>query len=166
MKREEIEKLLTRFYEGITDEQEEERLVQAFRSTSPLPDDLEAERRLFLSLHHSSATEESPVPAGFEERLTALIDRKASAGRRRWLRWGSLAASVLLVIGLGLGLSKTREEYTPKDTFNSPEEAQQALQAIITEMSQNWNEGLAQLKASQEDIKDINRDIQNEIKLH
>lgn len=46
---EEIERLLAEFYEGNTNEQEEELLKEAFR-TEEVPEHLQKDKKLFLSL--------------------------------------------------------------------------------------------------------------------
>ena len=166
MKKEEIDRLLERYYAGQTTEQEEDALLQTLRSANDLPADLQAERDLFLSLH-KNMVEDVPVPEDLETELTARIDRKASAPRRRRLWWGSMAASILLLAGLGFGIAEMRQEAfvpTPQDTFTNPEDAHRALQAIFTEMSRNWNEGMKQLEASQRDIIAVNREIREELK--
>lgn len=48
MKVEEIERLLAEFYEGNTNEQEEELLKEAFR-TEEVPEHLRKDKKLFLS---------------------------------------------------------------------------------------------------------------------
>ena len=48
MKVEEIERLLAEFYEGNTNEQEEELLKEAFR-TEEVPEHLQKDKKLFLS---------------------------------------------------------------------------------------------------------------------
>lgn len=166
MRKEEIDRLLERYYAGQTTEQEEDALLQSLRSANDLPADLQAERDLFLSLH-KNMVEDVPVPEDLETELTARIDRKASAPRRRRLWWGSMAASILLLAGLGFGIAEMRQEAfvpTPQDTFTNPEDAHRALQAIFTEMSRNWNEGMKQLEASQRDIIAVNREIREELK--
>ncbi len=166
MRKEEIDRLLERYYAGQTTEQEEDALLQTLRSANDLPADLQAERDLFLSLH-KNMVEDVPVPEDLETELTARIDRKASAPRRRRLWWGSMAASILLLAGLGFGIAEMRQEAfvpTPQDTFTNPEDAHRALQAIFTEMSRNWNEGMKQLEASQRDIIAVNREIREELK--
>lgn len=162
MKREEIERLLTLYYDGQASEQDEDSLRQAFLQADTLPPALEAERVLFLSLHRADATVQ--VPDGLEARLVALIDRQATACPRRRLRWAAFAASLLLLIGVGFGLMEMRQPAVPQDTFTNPEDAQRALQAIFTEMSQHWNEGMKQLEASQQDIIAANQEIRNEFK--
>lgn len=159
MKKEEIENILARFYEGQTSEEEEETLRRFFLAADNLPDDLQAERDLFLSMRGNSK-EDILVPEELEETLEALIDRKVSVLRRHWLRWGSIAASFLLLVSLGVLLSAPGQE--PKDTFTDPEDAHRALQAIFTEMSQTWGEGMAQIEASQRDIMVANREIREE----
>lgn len=162
MKKEEIESLLALYYEGRTDAQDEERLWQAFLKADDLPPDLEAERALFLSLHRAEGGEDRPVPEGLEARLEALINRKAAESRRRWLRWGAVAASLLLIVGIGWGVAEMRRPLVPQDTFTNPEDAHRALQAILMEMSREWNAGMEQLEASQRDIVAANREMKKE----
>lgn len=164
MKKEEIDRLLERYYAGQTTEEEEDGLLQALQSTNDLPADLQAERDLFLCLHPGTRNE-IPVPDDLEAGLAASIDRKASATRHCRLWWSSVAASLLLLVGLGFGIAEIRQDAlatTPQDTFTNPEDAHRALQAIFTEMSRNWNEGMEQLEASQQDIMAASRRIREE----
>lgn len=76
MKVEEFEKLLAGFYEGNTDEQEEELLKEAFR-TDEVPGHLLTDKRLFQSLLEQEVNVEN-APAGLESKLSRLIDEKAT----------------------------------------------------------------------------------------
>lgn len=161
MKREEIERLLSLYYEGRTDERQEEALLQAIRAADDLPPALRRECDVFLSLHR--AERDVVVPDGLEARLEVVIDRCAwRPCRRLWLRWGSVAATLLLAVGLGFGIAGMRQEPTPQDTFTNPEDAHRALEAILTEMSQVWSEGMEQLEDSQQDIMAANQEIWGE----
>lgn len=168
MRKEEIERLLARYYDGQTTEQEEESLRQVFLSAGDWAGELQAERALFLSLHAKPEGDAGvSVPDGLEAELAALIDHKSSASRRRWLWWGSVVASLLLLIGLGWGIAETRQETwmaAPQDTFTNPEDAHRALQAIFAEMSREWNAGMEQLEASQADLKMASLEVRNELK--
>ena len=46
---------------------------------------------------------------------------------------------------------------TPQDTFSDPEEAYQVLQATLIEVSTNLNQGIAQVKETQMDMKKLIR---------
>ena len=61
MKVEEIERLLAEFYEGNTNEQEEELLKEAFR-TEEVPEHLQKDKKLFLSFFPGEVVDN--VPAG------------------------------------------------------------------------------------------------------
>ena len=69
MKVEEIERLLAAFYEGNTNEQEEELLKEAFR-TEEVPQHLQKDRKIFLSFFCQEMVVD--VPAGLEDRLCLL----------------------------------------------------------------------------------------------
>lgn len=64
MKVEEIERLLAEFYEGNTNEQEEELLKEAFR-TEEVPEHLQKDKKLFLSFFPGKVVDN--VPAGLED---------------------------------------------------------------------------------------------------
>ena len=62
---EEIERLLAEFYEGNTNEQEEELLKEAFR-TEEVPEHLQKDKKLFLSFFPGKVVDN--VPAGLMKR--------------------------------------------------------------------------------------------------
>ena len=79
MKVEEIERLLAEFYEGNTNEQEEELLKEAFR-TEEVPEHLQKDKKLFLSFFPGEVVDN--VPAGLEDKLSRMIDEKADEEQR------------------------------------------------------------------------------------
>lgn len=171
MKVDELERLLAAFYDGMTDEQEEERLKEAFKSEE-LPASLQGEREVFLALCDAAEKEtDAPLPAGMEERLAHLIDERAeeeqrffrrNKARRNW-RWViGVAATLLLVLGIGYGRGIFRAT-TPRDTFSDPEQAYQVLQATLLEVSRNLNEGIAQVEATRLDVAKVNQEVKREI---
>ena len=100
MKPDDIEDLLTRYYEGVTSEAEEKELKRFFMEEE-VSEDLLAEKELFLQL---AACPEPEVPVGLEERLNDMIDawdmseKRALKVKKRTriirLQWlGSIAAS-------------------------------------------------------------------------
>lgn len=168
----EIERMLAEFYEGNTNEQEEELLKEAFK-TEELPEHLRKERKLFLNLFPEEAVEN--VPAGLEDKLKRMIVEKAeeeqrffrrNKAKRNW-RWiGGIAATVLILVGIGYGITNMREGVcppTPQDTFSDPEAAYKALQATLLEVSVNLNKGIEQIEETQKDVMKVNREIMKEI---
>ena len=67
---EEIERLLAEFYEGNTNEQEEELLKEAFR-TEEVPEHLQKDKKLFLSFFPGKVVDN--VPAGLVEKTLFLF---------------------------------------------------------------------------------------------
>ncbi|WP_300700763.1 hypothetical protein [Bacteroides sp.] len=174
MEVEEIEKLLAKFYDGDTNESQEEALRDYFRITE-VPEHLLKDKDIFLSLYQT-ADRDVEVPSGLEDKLSLLIDEKAeeeqrffrpNKAKRNW-RWiGGIAATVLLLIGIGYGVDKLEDDVcppTPQDTFSDPEEAYRMLQATLLEISYNLNSGLNEVKETQSDMKKIHQEIRNEIK--
>lgn len=173
MKVEEIERLLAKFYEGNTSEQEEEVLKEAFR-TEEVPGHLQRDKRLFLGFFRQEADMEN-VPAGLADKLNRMIDKKAddeqrffhrNKTKRNWYWVGGVAATLLLLIGIGYGTVYNKDmcQPTPQDTFSNPEDAYRALQATLIEVSTNLNKGIEQVEATRQDVTKVNQEIKNEIK--
>lgn len=174
MRVEEIERLLAEFYEGTTTESQEEVLRNYFRTTE-VPGHLLKDKEIFLNLC-PDADQDIEVPAHLEDNLNLLIDEMAEKeqhffrpnnSKNSW-RWiGGVAATILLLIGIGYGidnLSKNVCPPTPQDTFSDPEEAYRMLQATLLEISANLNYGLNEVKESQIDMRKIHQEVRNEIK--
>ena len=101
------------------------------------------------------ALERIPIPEGLEERLSAKIDewdlssRHTSFSPPRGSQRGAflLAASFLLVCGIGLYFALAPTNKGTIDTYNDPQlacqEAENALQLLAT----NLNKGMAQYEA-------------------
>ena len=73
MRVEEIERLLAEFYEGNTNEKQEDILKKYFE-TQNVPEHLEKDKRLFLCFHKRDVPVE--IPAGLEDKLSRMIDMK------------------------------------------------------------------------------------------
>ena len=131
-----IRKLLARYYDGQTSEEEESELARLFAS-GDVPDDMAEERLFFVHLHGSNDT--SGVPYGFEERLEDMVDCLAEADgagrsavvplRRRLKIVAGIAASVLFVASLGFGLlNRVDNMHTPSvDDRIALAQAQEAI---------------------------------------
>ena len=171
MRVEEIERLLAEFYEGNTSENQEERLKKYFE-TQNVPEHLEKEKRLFLCFHKDVPVE---VPAGLEDKLSRMIDTKEqeeihffrkNKTKRNW-RWvGGIAASIVLLFGLGYSISNISDTMEkPKETFTDPEVAYEVLQATLMEVSMGLNNGVDEMIDTQKDIRRTNREIKKDLQL-
>ena len=99
--------------------------------------------------------ERIPIPEGLEERLSAKIDEWDAASRtvaihpkHNTRKYIALAASFILVCGIGLYFALAPTNIGTTDTYDDPEiaslEAQKALQLLAT----NLNKGMAQYEAA------------------
>ncbi|UVP39690.1 sigma-70 family RNA polymerase sigma factor [Bacteroides fragilis] len=123
-----------------------------------------------------SAAQDVFQPDNLEDKLNLLIDEMAEKeqhffrpnnSKNSWHWIGGVAATILLLIGIGYGidnLSKNVCPPTPQDTFSDPEEAYRMLQATLLEISANLNYGLNEVKESQIDMRKIHQEVRNEIK--
>ncbi|NDV57105.1 hypothetical protein [Bacteroides sp. 519] len=167
MKVGEIEKLLEEFYEGKTTEEQEEALREYFE-TEEVPEQFKLDQKIFVDYGKVTKVD---VPLGLESKLIKLIDEKAAEEKRfmvknktvfNWKRVGSIAAGVLLIVGLAYGIMHLRNGH-PKDTFTNPQDAYEAMQAALYEISSNLNDGMAQLIEVRQDVNNISQEIIEEI---
>lgn len=138
--------LLSHFYEAQTSEQEEERLKQMIADSSASDEELTTEEKEFFS--------QMFPPEGFEQRMAEHIDsltkeRKQKARivdmrRGKWI--AGIAASVAIVVSVGLYLNRQDSESIYTDTYNSPEEAYQETKYALSMFSNTLNKGYAKLE--------------------
>ena len=111
--------------------------------------------RLNINELNIKELEQIPIPEGLEERLSAKIDEWDAASRTVALhpkhntrKYIALAASFILVCGIGLYFALAPTNKGTIDTYDDPEiaslEAQKALQLLAT----NLNKGMAQYEAA------------------
>ena len=151
-----IERLLERFYNAETSEQEEQELKDFFHHEE-VPPHLLPEKEMFLQLQASD------TPEGMEERLGNLIDQwelseqKTQKKRRIFhLQWvGSIAASLLLVIGISLHFHEPQR----KDTCATPEEAYAHAEKALVMFSEALNKGIRPIQ----DMEKTNENIRKQI---
>lgn len=172
MKVDEMKRLLDAYYAGTTDEHEEELLKEALRTT-PVPEHLLLDKRVLLALEGEFAVIPS-APEGLEERLSRLIERKdeeephfirRNRAKRNW-RWvAGVAATFLLLFGIGWGIVGMEKEVppTPLDTFSDPQEAYRVLQATFCEMSNNWRAGIEQMQEVQSQMNVVQEEVKQEL---
>ena len=132
---------IERYFDADLSIDEERELVRVL-ATTEVPDHLERDKQLIISLH-AAATEEHIAAM---QRLSAQIDEwEAQESRpirrqfftRLW-RAASIAACTLLVIGVGLRFTRSS---TPRDTFDTPEEAYAATYEALLALSSALNKG-------------------------
>ena len=115
------------------------------------------------------------VPAGLEDKLSRMIDTKEqeeihffrkNKSKRNW-RWvGGIAASIVLLFGLGYSISNISDTMErPKETFTDPEVAYEVLQATLMEVSMGLNNGVDEMIDTQKDIRRTNREIKKDLQL-
>lgn len=171
MKVNDIEELLERYYDGQTSEAEEKELKRFF-AEEDVPDHLLAEKEFFLQLNASAPSD--AVPEGLESRLSDKIDqwdthekqvlkvRKHKQFHR--LQWiGSIAASLLILLSLGIYLYKPHQAPTPKDTCATPEEAYIYAEKALVTLSVNLNKGMKGVESVQETTRKIQENVNEQL---
>ncbi|MBR5440044.1 MAG: hypothetical protein IKV37_00545 [Prevotella sp.] len=98
------------------------------------------------------ALEQIPIPEGLEERLSKKIDeweQQARPQKKSKTRYYAVAASVALVIGIGIGHHFLRDNsvnLAEQDTFQDPVVAQQEAERALNLLALNLNRGMEHLE--------------------
>ena len=101
--------------------------------------------------------EQIPIPEGLEERLSAKIDeweraeqqtRKSHLKLPQAMRYAAIAASVVLVFGVGYYFLRHEEpvNLAEQDTYQDPVVAQQEAQKALNLLAYNLNKGMGHLE--------------------
>lgn len=158
-----IEKLLTRFYDGMSTPEEERLLIDYFRN-NVVDDHLKADQQLIESLY----ADEILLPEGVSERLEQTIrqfEKQPRPNKRRMLlyRIGRVAAVILLCVGLFF-VTRQADEPQLTDTFDDPAEAALAAEQALAFMSSHLNKGLAPVADAGQEFEKVNQVLNKHFK--
>ena len=160
-----IAELLDKYYRGETT-LEEERQLKGFFQQEEVPEELQADKDVFL-LYTGLPQQPVDLPEGLEERLSASIGRwqKESQRRRPWLRpsirrWSmGIAASLLIAAGMGIYLQKA--EPKQHDTFTNPALAYQETQRALQLFAAALQKGEAQMVKAEKTTLKVQQTLEN-----
>lgn len=157
-----LTRLLDAFYDGTTTVEDEQELYRHFTSEG-VPEELEAEKRVFLGSYDLSIDDEVEVPSSLDSKLSSLIDdlSKKEKPKKRSLmirRTSVAAASLLVLISIGLFMLNDRQPQSMLfDTFTDPQEAYMETQRTLSMISSTLNSSLDPLKKAGDDITKVNQ---------
>ena len=145
MNKEEIKRLLEKYYNAESSE-EEELILRKFFREEDVPEALLQEKEIFSYYSRSDVVPE--LSAGFEERIIAAIDKADSADaagnkRKLILSLVSIAAGLLILTGSYFFFIHRTE---PGDTFSDPGIAYAETMKILYDVSSRLNRGAQALE--------------------
>lgn len=135
MNQKRIEELLSKYYEGVSSLTEEQEL-KAFFEQSDVPEHLKAEQIQF-NFYEAARQEKSSRTFEPDEHVTKSVQLKPYV-RTAW----SMAASVVLVIGIYLFMQKADE---PVNEYENPEIAYAETKKALLLISEKLNKGSREL---------------------
>jgi hypothetical protein len=142
MNEEELKKLIQKYYNGESTEEEENALRVFFRKHD-IPRGYEAEKLIF---GYYDDSESIPAPSNdFEAQILAAIDASANKGdwRKFILPFMSAAAGILILFGAYFFFTAKTEM---KDTYTDPKLAYLETMKILHQVSTQLNEGAMTLE--------------------
>ena len=123
------------------------------------------------------ALEQIPIPEGLEERLSAKIDewekeeKQQKAKHRplfpKPLRYTAAAASVVLVVGIGIQLLN-QEKYqnlAEQDTYQDPMQAKMEAERALNLLAMNLNKGMGHLEKAKALSDKTEQTLNDQLKL-
>lgn len=147
IKTEDIKRLLDRYYDGMTTEEEENTLRTYFNSKD-IDANLKEESFFFTALQSS----ECPTPAGMEERLSRQISQwnileitTRHTIRHINLRWVvGIAACLLLLFAAGAIVyqNEGKSPQTEQDTYTNTTDAYAETSRALMKFSKSLNRGI------------------------
>ena len=173
MTEKDIDRLMSKYYEGLTDEREEDILLRYF-SSGDVPESMAADRDFFIALHGCGKA--AGVPEGLERRMEERIDSWSQATTEpemrpergpapkptltaRLCRSCGMAASVAAVALLGAYLHS-------RNPVNAADRAKLAqARTALTEFSNTLNKGFDKMEEARKKTKEINKSIDKCLRL-
>lgn len=148
MKKEHIEALLNKYYQGKTSQGEEETLKEFFRNETDIPEEFEPDKALFCSmedLNIISAKDRSEEIMGFIQDQTTSNGTKRFTNKKLWVPVAA-AASIVLLFSLWFSLNKLDRNNLSKDTYPDPEIAYLETQKALHMVSEKMNSGMQHME--------------------
>jgi len=144
-----IEALIEKYYSGETS-LEEERKLQWFFQTQPVPERLKPEAEMFQ--YYYLRKNESPA-GDLNKKLGDLIDQQSQKrvlfGSAKSFYWISgIAASILILVGLFIGFNTSwfNNQQAYQDTFEDPQLAYLETKKVLLMVSDKLNQGTRNLQ--------------------
>jgi hypothetical protein len=151
-----IEILLEKYFEAETSIAEEKELKNYFTSSDVAPP-LEQYKPLFGFVVQAKQEQFSFAPFGFQPRVPSMIPLKIK--KRNIAVWLSVAASVVVLLGVGLFTYNHYNQSTSEDygTYNDPEIAFRETQKALSMISESVNKGIGSMNYLNEFEQSKNR---------
>lgn len=168
METDKIKRLLERYYDGRTSEEEDEKLLQLFMQEE-LPPDMNADKEFFLQLHNCKHSD-GEMPQDLEQRLGKMIDLWDCGVRQRNTRkrnrsiklrmTAGIAASILILASAGIYMHTAKNN---ADNTEVNQETYAQAQNAILKFSTTLNKGLEQVEAANKKAENIGKIINKTI---
>ena len=156
---EKVREMLERFYRGETS-LEEERWLQDYLSSATVPEDLLADRELFMAFEEKD--DAIPIPRDLNEKILNTIDReeKGNLRTRRISLYSisGLAAGLLALIAVYVFFLRTDTPLLLSarqnvDTYEDPMDAYQEAKKTLAYVSGKLNTGTSEIRHMQQVTK-------------
>lgn len=156
-----VDILIDRFYKGETNSKEEE-LLLSYLTQEPGSLLSDADRNVIQALSSARVS----VPPELEPKMASMIDRwevqetqeKKRAAYRNKIEFRKrivgIAASVLLVMGIGFWFQyqNVGNQSGLKETFDTPQESQEAVVEALQLFSRNFSKGTSAMEKADEQV--------------
>lgn len=152
----EIKALLEQYYDGVIEDEEEQKLIEYFNSDYVHPD-LIVEKDIFNRLHQSDIISES-TSLGEKLRTNVLVSDKDVESRKQkskiFIFVTAIAACITLFLYIGNVYQNNNVDATVEliDTYDDPQKAYIEAEKALLKVSVNYNKGLSILEQAQTEV--------------
>jgi len=141
METKEIKKLLQRYFDGITTENEEDILKSYFKSDNVVKE-FEGYSQFFMGFSELSASTHKNIEAEIMDHIMEHEAEEKKGYSRLFLTITGIAASLIIIIGSIL-LKQQQKQF--KDTFDNPDVAYAYATETLAYVSEKYSSGIEEL---------------------
>jgi hypothetical protein len=158
----EIRRLLDAFYDGRTTVEEERMLDEFFTSSRDLPQDLEADRRVFLAAKADCCEMDDDDIEDFVANEVDALSARAAHRVVMLRRVTEIAAMFIVAVSIALFAYKTRPDNVT--VITDPYEAEVVTYKALNKISKPMDKALSQLNEANDKLQEIDEKINKQQK--
>ncbi len=160
-----LEQQIERYFDAALSADEERELVR-WLMASEVPEHLEHDKQVILTLHEAAASDHAEAMERLSRKIDTWEAEKHRTIRRtntvRLWKAASVAACAVLVVGLSLQLLRPS---TPRDTFDNPEDAYTATCKALLALSSALNKGTDYVSMAMETGDKVERSVNHQLEI-
>lgn len=173
-----IKNLLSLYYEGKTDIEQEQYLMDYFTRRDEIPEEFIADKQLFIALNANRQEQYENVPENIEVQFASFIDNLAEKENKKRFNISrfyrvATAACIALILGIGVyfhfnnSSNKINDDYLLAENTHiiiDEQEAYETTYMALSLLSQNLNKSNKAINSTNSQLNNINNKLKDILK--